>query len=413
MALRLSFWNVSVSIAVSYLCHFFILSYFEKISNQRKLETGNNQRDIVFLFDGSDDSRNALPAIREFIRRMVEAVDIDRNHVRIAVVQYSEDVLVHFVFDTHKTQKDMISAIRNLRPKGGRALNTGAALQYIRSKIFTAASGSRHKNGVPQLLIVMTGRESGDDVAAPAEDLKAFGVLSIAIGMKNAVQKDIVICIPVELDAAQRDVVILLDGSDNTRDGFPLMCLFVQRMVDKLNIGDSRDRVSVVQYSTQAQVHFLLNTHFLKQDVFNSIKSLQHQGGSHLNIGAALDFIKNHVFITSSGSRYLEGVPQILILVTGGRSQDDVRGPAAALKQEKIVPFCVGTQTADIVQLQMISHTPSHTFTVPQFDGLQNIDLLFLENLLLIGALHHVISSETFAFFLYSRFWEKRCCAFN
>lgn len=122
---------------------------------------------------------------------MAENLDIDQDDVRIAVVQYSENPLVHFDLNTHKTQKEMIYAIRNLRPKGGTALNTGAALQYIRSNVFTAASGSRHKNGVPQLLIAMTCGESSDDVATPAEDLKNTGVLSIAIGLKNAVQREL------------------------------------------------------------------------------------------------------------------------------------------------------------------------------------------------------------------------------
>uniref|UniRef100_A0A8B9H437 Collagen, type VI, alpha 3 n=1 Tax=Astyanax mexicanus TaxID=7994 RepID=A0A8B9H437_ASTMX len=350
---------------------------------------GDNFRDIVFLFDGSDQSRNGLPAIREFIRRMAVDLDIDRDDVRIAVVQYSEDTLVHFDLNTHKSQKDIIYAIRNLRPKGGRVLNTGAALQYVRSNIFTTASGSRYERGVPQLLIVMIGGESSDDVAASAEDLKTFGVLSIAIGLKNAVQRELesiayssrfLFNLPVfgELLSVQmkprRDVVFLLDGSGDTRDGFPIMRQFVERMVDKFNIDENKDRVSVVQYSTQAQAHFLLNSYFSKRDVLKSLGNMQHRGGRPLNTGAALEYVKNHIFIASAGSRHFEGVPQILILVTGGRSQDDVRGPAAALKHEKIVPFSVGTQTADIIQLQAISYVPSHTFTVSQFDNLQSIE---------------------------------------
>uniref|UniRef100_A0A3B1K499 VWFA domain-containing protein n=1 Tax=Astyanax mexicanus TaxID=7994 RepID=A0A3B1K499_ASTMX len=342
---------------------------------------------------------------------MAVDLDIDRDDVRIAVVQYSEDTLVHFDLNTHKSQKDMIYAIRNLRPKGGRVLNTGAALQYVRSNIFTTASGSRYERGVPQLLIVMIGGESSDDVAASAEDLKTFGVLSIAIGLKNAVQRELesiaysprfLFNLPVfgELLSVQLeilsflkskmgtepptiigkkcslylDVVFLLDGSGDTRDGFPIMRQFVERMVDKFNIDENKDRVSVVQYSTQAQAHFLLNSYFSKRDVLKSLGNMQHRGGRPLNTGAALEYVKNHVFIASAGSRHFEGVPQILILVTGGRSQDDVRGPAAALKHEKIVPFSVGTQTADIIQLQAISYVPSHTFTVSQFDNLQSIE---------------------------------------
>lgn len=176
------------------------------------------------------------------------------------------------------------------------------------------------------------------------------------------------------MDTAQRDIVFILDGSDDTRDAFKQMCQFVQRVVEKLNIGLSGDRVSLVQYSREPQVHFYLNTHATKQDVLNSIENLQHQGGNPLNTGKALDYTKKNIFIASSGSRLLDGVPQILVLVTGGRSQDDVRAPAAALKQDQIVPFSIGNQNADVIQLQAISYTPGHTLTVPQFDDLQTIE---------------------------------------
>uniref|UniRef100_A0A8C2FAL1 Collagen, type VI, alpha 3 n=1 Tax=Cyprinus carpio TaxID=7962 RepID=A0A8C2FAL1_CYPCA len=375
------------------------------------LEEGINKRDIVFLLDGSDDSKNGFLAIREFIRRMTEDLDIDQDIVRVAVIQYSEDALTHFLLNTYSSKKAVIYAINGLTAKGGRNLNTGAALQYVRDHVFTAASGSRHQLGVPQLLIVMTGGGSSDDVAGPAEDLKNSGVLSIAIGIKNAVeaelqsiafsprfifnlpafgellniQPDILSFIKskmgidpptiiVELDAAQRDIVFILDGSDDTRDAFKQMCQFVQRVVDKLNIGPNRDRVSVVQYSREPQVHFYLNTHATKQDILNSIESVKHQGGSPLNTGRALDYTKKNIFIASSGSRILEGAPQVLVLVTGGRSQDDVRAPASALKKDQIVTFSIGNQNADVIQLQEISYTPGHTLTVPQFDDLQTIE---------------------------------------
>ncbi|XP_030642414.1 collagen alpha-3(VI) chain [Chanos chanos] len=330
---------------------------------------GSIKRDIVFLLDGSDDSRNGFPAIREFIRRMVEGLDVGEDKVRVAVIQYSEDTVTHFQLNTYSNKKPLIHAVRSLTSKGGKILNTGAALQYVRDSVFTSASGSRYQEGVPQLLILMTGRASDDDVAGPAEGLKTRGILSFAIGMKNAIEREL----NIELDATQRDIVFLLDGSDSTRDGFPAIQQFVQNVVETLNVGQSKDRVSVVQYSSQPEVSFLLSTHSTKQDVLNSVMSLQHQGGAPLNTGAALDYVKNNVFITSSGSRHNEGVPQILVVVAGGRSQDDVRGPSLALKQNNIVPFTVGTQNADIIQLQMIAHTPSDTFIIPQFDDLQSI----------------------------------------
>lgn len=145
----------------------------------------------MFLLDGSDDSRNGLPAIREFIRRMVEELDIDGDTVRVAVVHYSEDATAYFSLNTHKSKRAIIYAVRSLRHKGGRSRNTGVALQFVRDSVFTASSGGRHLEGIPQILFLLTGGESNDDVAEAASDLKHLGVLSFAIGMKNAKEAEL------------------------------------------------------------------------------------------------------------------------------------------------------------------------------------------------------------------------------
>lgn len=105
--------------------------------------------------------------------------------------------------------------------------------------------------------------------------------------------------------------------------------------------------MSVVQYSKEPQVNLYLNTHTTKQDILNSIES-------PLNTRIALIYTKKNMFIASSGSRILEGVPQVLVLVTGGRSQDDIRALAAALKIDQTVPFSIGNQNGEVIQLQAI-----------------------------------------------------------
>uniref|UniRef100_A0A3P8Y0D4 VWFA domain-containing protein n=1 Tax=Esox lucius TaxID=8010 RepID=A0A3P8Y0D4_ESOLU len=347
---------------------------------------------------------NGLPAIREFIRRMANELDISGDNVRVAVVQYSDDAMEYFDLKTHKTKASVIYAVRSLRHKGGSPRNTGAALQFVKDSVFTASSGSRHLEGVPQLLFLLTGGESSDDVKAAASDLKRLGVLSFAIGMKNVRQEELqsiayssrfIFNLPVfgELLSIQpeilafvqskmgiepptivgKNIVFLLDGSDDTRSGFPAMLDFVQRVVENLSIGENKDHVSVVQFSRTPEAHFLLNTYADKQNVMSFIQSIQHTGGGPRNTGEALRYVKDNVFIASSGSRRQEGVPQILILLTGGRSQDDVAFPAAALKKDIIVPFSIGTRNADILELQMIAHTPSYALSVPLFDNLEGI----------------------------------------
>lgn len=145
----------------------------------------------MFLLDSSDDSRNGLPAIREFIRRMVENLDIDGDKFRVSVVQYSHDASAYFYLMTYKTQKEAVYAVRSLRHKGGRFRNTGAALQFVRDNVFTASAGSRRLEGVPQILFLLTTGGSSDDVTGPAADLKGLGVLSFAIGLKNAEETEL------------------------------------------------------------------------------------------------------------------------------------------------------------------------------------------------------------------------------
>lgn len=167
--------------------------------------------------------------------------------------------------------------------------------------------------------------------------------------------------------------MFLLDGSDNTQSGFPAMKSFVQRVVESLSVGENKDRVSVVQYSSDPKTHFSLNTYEEKQDVLAAVQQLNHKGGKPLNTGAALAYVRNNAFTDSSGSRHQDGVPQILIMLNGGRSQDDVASAAAALKHAKVVPFCVGTRNADILELQMIAHNPSYAFSVLRFDDIGSI----------------------------------------
>ncbi|MGH0153081.1 UNVERIFIED_CONTAM: hypothetical protein FKN15_023815 [Acipenser sinensis] len=375
------------------------------------------KKDVVFLLDGSNDARSGLPAIREFIRRTVENLDVEEDKVRVAVIQYSNDPAAHFFLNTYKTKKEVVNAVRGLRHKGGRPLNTGAALQFVKDNVFTASSGSRRLDGVPQILIVLTCGRSRDDVSSPSTAVKGLGVIPFGIGMKNAEENELqtvahaptlVFNLPiygellsvqpqilsflkskmeikpptvvVETDAVRRDVVFLLDGSDDTRNGFPAIQLFVQRVVENLDVEANRDRVAVVQYSNDPQAYFYLNTYSTKDDVLNTIRGLTHKGGRPLNSGAALQFVVDNVFTPSSGSRRLEGVPQVLILLTGGRSRDDVGASATALKGLGVVPFGIGTINADILELQTISYNPSYALSVPDFDDLDTIQQQLLSS---------------------------------
>uniref|UniRef100_H2T3W1 Collagen, type VI, alpha 3 n=1 Tax=Takifugu rubripes TaxID=31033 RepID=H2T3W1_TAKRU len=374
------------------------------------VETQPRGKDVVFLLDGSDGTRSGFAAMQDFVQRVVETLSVDDKKDRVAVVQYSRDAAVHFYLNTYTTKREIIDTVRGLRHKGGRALYTGEALQYLRNNVFTASAGSRRTEGVPQLLLLLSGGRSSDSVDSPASALKQLGVMIFAIGSRGSdnreLQKishpnsalavpdftdlpsvqqqlltsvrDVVTDVDPELpttavDTAKKDIVFLLDGSDGTRNGFPAMLDFVEKVVQKLSVGPNKDRVSVVQYSRDAEVHFYLNTYSTREDIIDSVRGLRHRGGAPLKTGAALQYVRDNVFTQSSGSRRLQGVPQMLILLSGGRSLDNVDTPASSLKQQGVFVIGIGTQNSDRTELQKISFQPSYALAVTEFSDLPGI----------------------------------------
>ncbi|CAI5656609.1 unnamed protein product [Oreochromis niloticus] len=370
-------------------------------------------KDVVFLLDGSDGTRTGFPAMRDFVQKQVETLSVDDGKDRVSVVQYSSDPAVQFYLNTYTTKREVLDSVRGLRHKGGRPLNTGAALRYLRDNIFTASAGSRRPEGVPQVLILITGGRSFDSIDEPASALKQLGVLTIAIGTRGSDRRELQTItgepshavsvsdftdlpnvqeqlssvmstvlmrvtplsptVTVVRQPAGKDVVFLLDASDATRTGFPAMRDFVQKQVETLSVDDGKDRVSVVQYSRDPAVQFYLNTYTTKREVLDSVRGLRHKGGRPLNTGAALRYLRDNVFTASAGSRRPEGVPQVLILITGGRSFDSIDEPASALKQLGVLTIAIGTRGSDPRELETITGEPSHAVSVSDFTDLPNV----------------------------------------
>lgn len=178
----------------------------------------------------------------------------------------------------------------------------------------------------------------------------------------------------VDHEVPRKDVVFLLDGSDGTRKGFPAMLEFVQRIVETFI--ESMDRVSVVQYSTNAEVHFYLNTYSNKDEILNAISTVKHRGGRRVNTGSALQYVRENVFTASAGSRQQQGVPNILIVLRGLRSTDNVDQAASALKESGVLIFGVGTRNVSS-ELQRIVIGPSYAQTVSELSDLASVQQQF------------------------------------
>lgn len=177
----------------------------------------------------------------------------------------------------------------------------------------------------------------------------------------------------VVITGAERDVAFLIDGSDNVRADFPYIQDFILKVIQPLDIGRDRVRISVVQHSETPTSVFYLNTYQTKDEVIRAVNNMRLAGGRSLNTGSALKFMKDTILSESNGSRAPQNVPQFLIVLTGGRSRDNVKESAVALKTGGVVPFGVGVKDADPRQIQEISHNPSFAFKVNEFSELGSV----------------------------------------
>lgn len=143
------------------------------------------------MIDGTDNVREGFAAIRDFIIKVIEPLDIGIDMVRVSVVQHSDKPSPSFYLNTYQTKDEVIRAINGMTLAGGQTLNTGAALTYMKDTILSERHGSRAAQNVPQFLIVLTASRSRDNVREPAGALKTEGVVPFGVGVKDADPKQI------------------------------------------------------------------------------------------------------------------------------------------------------------------------------------------------------------------------------
>lgn len=168
--------------------------------------------------------------------------------------------------------------------------------------------------------------------------------------------------------------MFLVDGTTAVRNEFPAIRDMIRRVIEKLDVGLDKVRVSVVQYSDDPKIEFRLKDYSTKEEVRQAIDQLRSKGGSRLNTGRALEFVSRNIYQRTAGSRIEDGVPQFLILVTGGKSTDDVSTAANQLKRNRVAPLAVGSRNADPNELRVISLKPELVYTVNNFQQLPNVE---------------------------------------
>lgn len=182
---------------------------------------------------------------------------------------------------------------------------------------------------------------------------------------------------------AVADIVFLVDGSWSIgAHNFEQIRQFLHTLVNSFDIGPDHVRIGLVQYSTTSHTEFLLSTYETKQEILQYIAKLPYMGGG-THTGEGLDFMLNNHFVETAGSRAGQNVPQIAVVITDGRSQDDVKSHADDLKRKGTVLYAIGIKDADEDQLKEIANEPynQHVYSVSDFTALQGISQNIVQTL--------------------------------
>ncbi|XP_078730387.1 collagen alpha-1(XIV) chain-like [Lampetra fluviatilis] len=152
---------------------------------------------------------------------------------------------------------------------------------------------------------------------------------------------------------ARADMVFLLDGSGSIGRKFNRIKEFVFRVVSYFpRIGPDSTQMAVVKYSDSPQTEIPLTRFRDRNSLLQTLRAIPFLGGNTYT-GRAIQYALQSVLQPGGGTR--AGVPRILVVITDGRSQDDLSGPAAYAAAQGVQVFAVGTADADRRQLELIA----------------------------------------------------------
>ncbi|XP_006131355.2 vitrin isoform X2 [Pelodiscus sinensis] len=380
----------------------------------------NCKVDLSFLIDGSwSIGKRRFQIQKQFLSDVAQALDVGIAGPLMGIVQYGDDPSTEFNLKTHANSRDVKNAIEKILQKGGLS-NVGKALSFVNKHFFLDTNGNR--GGAPNVAVVLVdgwptdkveeasrlARESGiniffvtmegadenekQNVIEPNFVDKAVcrtnGFYSINVpswfNLRKVVQNlvkrvcdtDRLACSKTCLNAA--DIGFVIDGSSSVGTGnFRTVLQFVANISKEFEISDTDTRVGAVQYTYEQRLEFGFDKHSTKQDVLNAIKRVNYWSGG-TSTGAAITYASEQLFSKSKPNKR-----KIMILITDGRSYDDVRGPAMTAHQNGVIAYSVGIAWAAQDELEAIATDPDkeHSFFVDEFDHLYRFVPRIIQNI--------------------------------
>ncbi|KAM4729723.1 vitrin isoform 4-T4 [Anableps anableps] len=369
----------------------------------------NCKVDLAFLMDGSwSIGKRRFKIQKDFLAEVAQVINVGMAGPMMGIIQYGDEPVTEISLRTYSNSREVKSAIDKIVQKGGLS-NVGKALSYINKQYFSDANGNR--GGAPNVAVVLVdgwptdkveeasrlARESGINIffvtiEGPDENEKqnlveanfvdkavcrTNGFFSHPVNswfaLRKAVQPlvkrvcdtDRLVCSKTCLNA--NDIAFVIDGSSSVGTGnFRTVLQFVANVTREFEISDTDTRVGAVQYTYEQRLEFTFGQYNNKAELLNAIKRINYWSGG-TSTGAAITFAAEQLFSKSKPNKR-----KIMIVITDGRSYDDVRAPALAVHRQGVIAYSIGIAWAAQDELEYIATDPDkeHSFFVDEFDNL-------------------------------------------
>ncbi|NXP24048.1 VITRN protein, partial [Scytalopus superciliaris] len=381
----------------------------------------NCKVDLSFLMDGSwSIGKRRFQLQKRFLGNVAQALGIGSAGPLMGIVQYGDDPSTEFNLKTYANSKELRNAIEKIQQKGGLS-NVGKALSFVNKNFFLDANGNR--GGAPNVVVVVVdgwptdrveeasrlARESGINiffvtVEAAAQNEKqnviepnfvdkvlmcrtnSFYSINVPSWfslhkvvqplVKRVCDTDRLVCSKTCLNSA--DIGFVIDGSSSVgTSNFRTVLQFVANISKEFEISDTDTRVGAVQYTYEQRLEFSFDKYSTKEDVLSAIKRISYWSGG-TSTGAAISYASEQLFSKSKPNKR-----KIMILITDGRSYDDVSMPAMEAHRNGVIAYSIGVAWAAPDELEAIATDPDkeHSFFVDEFDNLYRYVTQLIQNI--------------------------------
>uniref|UniRef100_A0A8C2U1F5 von Willebrand factor n=1 Tax=Coturnix japonica TaxID=93934 RepID=A0A8C2U1F5_COTJA len=318
--------------------------------------------DIAFVVEGSDNvGQENFNIIKKFLEKVLTEMNIGQENIHVTVMQYSDTITLEYSLREMQSKESIIEKVRSIPYKGGKATNTGHALDYISKHTFTPANGGRQN--VPHLVYMVSSSPSTDVItqhpmsinvipigitpSANIQELKMISQPNRPIILESystliEVAPELVLqscCshkswteIPGKLCSKPMDVMFLLDGSPSIgASEFEEMKNFVRAFIGSADIMPQHPMSKEILQSTL----FILKPLVLSLQAPSIISFIYL-----LFLGKAIDFVVQNALSESYGGR--TGASKVVIIIMSGKSEDNVETAALTARMNKVSLFPIG-----------------------------------------------------------------------